>query len=202
MIASEPDISRVPIMIDSPKWSVIEAGLEVRPGQGDRQLDLDEGRRGPLPRTGPQGAALTVPPSSSWPLTNRAKPTPPSARSKSASAPTSSSPKPSASRPKTSSSTQIFAVATGIEEHNGYGLAFIEATRQIKRRCRSSISRAAYRTCPSPSAATSPCARRCTPCSSTTPSRRAWTWASSTPASSPSTMTSPPNCATSAKTWS
>ena len=29
----------------------------------------------------------------------------------------------------------IFAVATGIEEHNGYGLAFIEAVRQIKRKC-------------------------------------------------------------------
>ena len=31
----------------------------------------------------------------------------------------------------------IFAIATGIEEHNGYGVAFIEATRRIKReRCR------------------------------------------------------------------
>ena len=29
----------------------------------------------------------------------------------------------------------IFAVATGIEEHNEYGIAFIEATRQIKERC-------------------------------------------------------------------
>ena len=29
----------------------------------------------------------------------------------------------------------VFAVATGIEEHNGYAMAFIEATRQIKERC-------------------------------------------------------------------
>ena len=32
LIASEPDIARVPIMIDSSKWSVIEAGLEMRAG--------------------------------------------------------------------------------------------------------------------------------------------------------------------------
>ena len=29
----------------------------------------------------------------------------------------------------------VFAVATGIEEHNGYAMAFLEATRQIKERC-------------------------------------------------------------------
>ena len=29
----------------------------------------------------------------------------------------------------------IFAIATGIEEHNGYGLAFIEAAREIRKRC-------------------------------------------------------------------
>ena len=46
LIAAEPDIARVPIMIDSSKWSVIEAGPEMRSGQGDRQFDLDEGRRG------------------------------------------------------------------------------------------------------------------------------------------------------------
>ena len=39
MIASEPDIARVPVMIDSSKWSVIEEGFEVRAGQGDRELD-------------------------------------------------------------------------------------------------------------------------------------------------------------------
>ena len=40
LIAAEPDIARVPIMIDSSKWSVIEAGPEVRRRQADRQLDL------------------------------------------------------------------------------------------------------------------------------------------------------------------
>jgi 5-methyltetrahydrofolate--homocysteine methyltransferase len=43
-VAAEPDIARVPVMIDSSKWEVLEAGTEVRAGQGDRQLDqLKEG---------------------------------------------------------------------------------------------------------------------------------------------------------------
>ena len=46
LLAAEPDISKVPIMVDSSKWSVIEAGLQVPPGQGDRQFDLAQGRRG------------------------------------------------------------------------------------------------------------------------------------------------------------
>ena len=60
------------------------------------------------------------------------------------------------------------------------------------RTCPARISRAACRTSPSRSAATSRCARRCTRCSSTTPSRRAWTWASSMPASWRSTNRSIP----------
>ena len=58
------------------------------------------------------------------------------------------------------------------------------------RTCRTRMSRAASPTCPSRSAATSRCARRCIRCSSTTPSRPAWTWASSMPASWRSTTTS------------
>src|SRR5690606_34824158 len=34
LIASEPDISRVPVMLDSSKWSVVEAGLKCLPGKG------------------------------------------------------------------------------------------------------------------------------------------------------------------------
>ena len=51
------------------------------------------------------------------------------------------------------------------------------------RTCRMRMSPAACRIFPSRSAATSRCARRCTRCSSITPSRPAWTWASSMPAS-------------------
>ena len=49
LIAAEPDIARVPVMIDSSKFSVIEAGPQMRAGQADRQLDLDEGGRGAVP---------------------------------------------------------------------------------------------------------------------------------------------------------
>ena len=40
LIAAEPDIARVPIMIDCSKWEVIEAGLKCVQGKADRQLDL------------------------------------------------------------------------------------------------------------------------------------------------------------------
>jgi 5-methyltetrahydrofolate--homocysteine methyltransferase len=46
LIASEPDIARVPVMIDSSKFRDHRGRPEVRAGQGCRQLDLDEGRRG------------------------------------------------------------------------------------------------------------------------------------------------------------
>ena len=58
LIASEPDISRVPVMIDSSKWSVIEAGLKCVQGKADRQFDQHEGRRGHVPRARQEGAAL------------------------------------------------------------------------------------------------------------------------------------------------
>jgi 5-methyltetrahydrofolate--homocysteine methyltransferase len=61
LIAAEPDIARVPIMLDSSKWSVIEAGLKCVQGKAivsDRQLDQPEGRRGGFHRACAQGAAL------------------------------------------------------------------------------------------------------------------------------------------------
>ena len=62
LIASEPDIARAPIMIDSSKWPVIETGLKCMPGQGHRQLHLAQGRRSGVPRAGAQGPAATAPP--------------------------------------------------------------------------------------------------------------------------------------------
>jgi 5-methyltetrahydrofolate--homocysteine methyltransferase len=56
MIAGEPDIARVPVMIDSSKWSVIEAGLKCV--QGHRQFHQPEGRRGGLSRAGALVSAL------------------------------------------------------------------------------------------------------------------------------------------------
>ncbi len=58
LIASEPDISRVPLMIDSFEVERHRSRPQVRAGQGDRQLDQHEGRRGAVPRPRQEGAAL------------------------------------------------------------------------------------------------------------------------------------------------
>ena len=76
----------------------------MRVGQADRQFDQHEGRRGAVPRARRASAAPMAPPSSSWRSTRSARPTPRSARSRSASAPTSCS-SPTAPSPTTSSST-------------------------------------------------------------------------------------------------
>ena len=49
LVATEPDIARVPVMIDSSKWEVIEAGLKCVQGKPRRQFDLDEGGRSRIP---------------------------------------------------------------------------------------------------------------------------------------------------------
>ena len=48
LIATEPEVARLPIMVDSSRWSVLEAGPQVPPGQGDRQLDQPEGGEEPF----------------------------------------------------------------------------------------------------------------------------------------------------------
>ena len=63
---------------------------EVRPGQGDREFDLDEGGRGRSSSSRRGSCRITARPSSSWPSTRRARPTPARARSRSARAPTRS----------------------------------------------------------------------------------------------------------------
>ena len=52
LIASEPDISRVPFMIDSSKWSIIEAGLKCSAGQMRHQFNFLERRRATISRSG------------------------------------------------------------------------------------------------------------------------------------------------------
>jgi 5-methyltetrahydrofolate--homocysteine methyltransferase len=66
----------------------------------------------------------------------------------------------------------IFAVATGIEEHNNYAVDFIEATRWIKQNLPHAKVSGGVSNVSSRSAATTRCARRSTPCSCTTPSGR------------------------------
>ncbi|MFM7085074.1 MAG: methionine synthase [Hyphomicrobium sp.] len=132
MIASEPDISRVPIMIDSSKWSVIEAGLKCVQGKSIvNSISLKEGEeafKNQASKVLRYGAAVVV-----------------MAFDEQGQADTVER-KVTISERAYKILTQdvgfpaediifdpnIFAVATGIEEHNGYGLAFIEACRKIK----------------------------------------------------------------------
>jgi 5-methyltetrahydrofolate--homocysteine methyltransferase len=58
MLGSEPDIARLPIMVDSSKWDVIVAGLKCIQGKPVVQLDQPEGGRGGLPRQGARGPRL------------------------------------------------------------------------------------------------------------------------------------------------
>jgi 5-methyltetrahydrofolate--homocysteine methyltransferase len=132
LIASEPDIARVPIMIDSSKWSVIEAGLKCVQGKAIvNSISMKEGEAAflasarKLMRYGAavvvmafdeQGQADTV--ARKVAICERAYGLLTSRLGFAAE--------------DIIFDPNIFAVATGIEEHNDYGLAFIEATRQIK----------------------------------------------------------------------
>ncbi len=61
LVAAEPDVARVPIMIDSSKWSVIEAGLKCLQGKGIvNSISLKEGERHSSSRR--SGCARMAPP--------------------------------------------------------------------------------------------------------------------------------------------
>ncbi|MEK7435854.1 MAG: methionine synthase, partial [Pseudomonadota bacterium] len=132
LIASEPDISRVPLMLDSSKWSVIEAGLKCVQGKPVvNSISLKEGkdefvRQATLARR--YGAAVIV---MAFDEQGQAD---------------------SLERRKTICQRcfdiltgevgfpaediifdpNVFAIATGIEEHRNYALDYIEATRWIR----------------------------------------------------------------------
>ena len=83
----------------------------------------------------PARSAPMAPRSSSWRSTRPARPTPRSARSRSASAPTICSSAIGFPPEDIIFDPNIFAVATGIDEHRRYAIDFIEACREIKARC-------------------------------------------------------------------
>ena len=155
---------------------------EMRAGQAGGELDLDEGRRGKIHPRGQDRAAPWRRRGGDGVRRGRARPTPSRARPRSASAPTTSWSSSSTSRRKTSSS-----IPTSSRSPPGSKSTTITASTSSRRRagsartCRTRISPAASPTCRSRSAATSRCARRCIRCSCITPSRPAWTWASSMP---------------------
>ncbi len=132
MIASEPDISRVPIMIDSSKWHVIEAGLKCVQGKSIvNSISLKEGEeqfREHAKKVMHYGAAAVV-----------------MAFDEVGQADTEDRKFEICERAYNILVDEIgfapediifdpnvFAVATGIEEHNNYGQDFINATRRIR----------------------------------------------------------------------
>jgi 5-methyltetrahydrofolate--homocysteine methyltransferase len=135
LIASEPEIARVPIMIDSSKWSVIEAGLRCVQGKAIvNSLSLKEGEGEFLHKAAlvqRYGAGLVV-----------------MAFDEQGQADTSARKIEICERAYRLLTDKlgfdphdivfdpnVLAVATGIEEHDRYALDFIEATKEIKRRC-------------------------------------------------------------------
>ena len=134
LIAAEPDIAKVPVMVDSSKWEVIEAGLQCLLGKGIvNSISMKEGeaeflRQARLVRR--YGAAVVV-----------------MAFDEAGQADTVERKVEISSRAYALLTEEIgfppediifdpncFAIATGIEEHNDYAVAFIEACREIKRR--------------------------------------------------------------------
>ncbi|WP_374674397.1 methionine synthase [Ideonella sp.] len=132
LIAGEPEIARVPIMIDSSKWSVIEAGLKCIQGKGIvNSISLKEGeaefrRQATLVRR--YGAAAVVMAFDEQGQADTfARKTEICARAYRILVDEVGFP-----AEDIIFDPNIFAIATGIEEHANYAVDFIEATRWIK----------------------------------------------------------------------
>ncbi len=134
LIAAEPDIARVPVMVDSSKFAVIEAGLKCLQGKGIvNSISMKEGeaeflRQARLVQR--YGAAVVV-----------------MAFDEQGQADTAERKVAICARAYELLTREagfdpediifdpnVFAIATGIEEHDGYAVAFIEAARELKRR--------------------------------------------------------------------
>jgi 5-methyltetrahydrofolate--homocysteine methyltransferase len=131
LVASEPDIARVPIMIDSSKWSVIEAGLKCVQGKAIvNSISMKEGeaeflRQAKLCHR--YGAAVIVMAfDEKGQADTFARKTEICNRAYDLLVSTGFPAEDIIFDPN------IFAIATGIEEHNNYAVDFIEATRWIK----------------------------------------------------------------------
>ena len=135
LIATEPEVARLPIMIDSSKWTVLEAGLKCVQGKGlVNSISLKEGEESFLAqarRVRDYGAGVVV---MAFDEQGQAD----TADRKVAicgraydllTGPAGFAPEDIVFDPN------VLAVATGIAEHNGYAKAFLEALPRIKERC-------------------------------------------------------------------
>ena len=135
LIAGEPDISRVPFMVDSSKWEILEAGLKCIQGKAVvNSISMKEGERKFVEQAAlvkRYGAAVVV-----------------MAFDEQGQAETLKRKIEICKRAYTILTEKvgldpldiifdpnIFAVATGIKEHNEYGLSFIQACAEIKKTC-------------------------------------------------------------------
>jgi len=133
LIAAEPDIAKVPIMLDSSKWDILEAGLKCIQGKGVvNSISLKEGeaafiKHAKLVRR--YGAAVIVMAfDEDGQADTKARKIEICRRAyKILTEQVNFPPEDIIFDPN------IFAIATGIDEHNNYGLDFIEATHEIKR---------------------------------------------------------------------
>ena len=131
LIASEPDISKVPLMVDSSKWEIIEAGLKCTQGKAIvNSISLKEGKENFVKYAHlckRYGAAIIV---MAFDEVGQADT---QARKIEICTNAYNILVDEVGFPAEDIifDPNIFAVATGIEEHNNYGVDFIEATREI-----------------------------------------------------------------------
>ena len=131
LISSEPDIARVPVMLDSSKWEVLEAGLKCLQGKGIvNSISLKEGeakfieQAQLIRRYG--AAAIIMAFDETGQADTYARKTEICKRAYDVLVSIGFPPEDIIFDPN------IFAIATGIEEHNNYAVDFINATRWIR----------------------------------------------------------------------
>ena len=134
LIAAEPDIARIPFMVDSSKWSVIEAGLKCVSGKPIvNSISMKEGEEQFLAQARKcmaYGAAVVVMAFDEvGQADTKARKVEICERAYKLLVGIGFPPEDIIFDPN------VFAVATGIEEHNNYGVDFIEACKEIKARC-------------------------------------------------------------------
>ncbi|WP_306214688.1 methionine synthase [Actinoplanes sp. RD1] len=134
LIATEPEVARIPVMIDSSKWSVLEAGLKCVQGKGVvNSISLKEGE-GPFleqaARVRDYGAGVVVMAFDEQGQADTAdRKVEICGRAYDLLVASGFAPEDIIFDPN------VLAVATGIAEHNGYAKAFIDALPRIKERC-------------------------------------------------------------------
>ena len=134
LIAAEPDIARVPVMVDSSKWDVIEAGLKCVSGKPIvNSISMKEGEEAFLHharKVMAYGAAVVVMAFDEvGQADTKQRKVEICERAYHLLTSMGFPPEDIIFDPN------IFAVATGIDEHRRYAIDFIEATREIKKRC-------------------------------------------------------------------